>query len=87
MRRPLLEVKDLKVEFKLRGQCHTKAVDGISFSVCNLVSVVPVGEIARQELGRIAGFSREMVGRVLKTLEEQHLISVAGKTIVVFSSR
>lgn len=40
--------------------------------------------ITRQELGRIVGCSREMVGRVLKTLEEQHLISVDGKTIVVF---
>jgi CRP/FNR family cyclic AMP-dependent transcriptional regulator len=43
--------------------------------------------ITRQELGRIAGCSREMVGRVLKTLEEQHLISVSGKTIVVFGTR
>ena len=43
--------------------------------------------ITRQELGRIAGCSREMVGRVLKTLEEQHLIGVAGKTIVVFGTR
>jgi CRP/FNR family transcriptional regulator, cyclic AMP receptor protein len=43
--------------------------------------------ITRQELGRIAGCSREMVGRVLKNLEEQHLISVAGKTIVVFGTR
>ena len=40
--------------------------------------------VTRQELGRIVGCSREMVGRVLKTLEEQHLISVDGKTIVVF---
>lgn len=43
--------------------------------------------ITRQELGRIAGCSREMVGRVLKNLEEEHLISVAGKTIVVFGTR
>jgi CRP/FNR family transcriptional regulator, cyclic AMP receptor protein len=43
--------------------------------------------ITRQELGRIVGGSREMVGRVLKTLEEQHLISVSGKTIVVFGVR
>ena len=40
--------------------------------------------ITRQELGRIVGCSREMVGRVLKTLEEQHLISVDGKSIVIF---
>jgi CRP/FNR family cyclic AMP-dependent transcriptional regulator len=43
--------------------------------------------ITRQELGRIVGCSREMVGRVLKNLEDQHLISVAGKTIVVFGVR
>ncbi len=43
--------------------------------------------VTRQELGRIVGCSREMVGRVLKTLEEQHLISVSGKTIVVFGVR
>src|SRR5690606_24423032 len=39
--------------------------------------------VSRQELGRIVGCSREMAGRVLKTMEEQNLISVAGKSIVV----
>jgi CRP/FNR family cyclic AMP-dependent transcriptional regulator len=43
--------------------------------------------ITRQEIGRIVGCSREMVGRVLKSLEEQGLISVSGKTIVVFGTR
>lgn len=43
--------------------------------------------ITRQEIGRIVGCSREMVGRVLKTLEEQHLISAKGKTMVVFGAR
>lgn len=43
--------------------------------------------VTRQELGRIVGCSREMVGRVLKSLEEQHLISVSGKTMVVFGGR
>jgi CRP/FNR family cyclic AMP-dependent transcriptional regulator len=43
--------------------------------------------ITRQEIGRIVGCSREMVGRVLKTMEEQELISVSGKTIVVFGTR
>jgi len=43
--------------------------------------------ITRQELGRIVGCSREMVGRVLKTLEEQDLITASGKTIVVFGTR
>lgn len=44
-------------------------------------------KIPRQEIGRIVNCSREMAGRVLKALEEQHLISVAGKTIVVFGTR
>lgn len=44
-------------------------------------------KITRQELGRIVSCSREMVGRVLKSLEEDHLISVSGKTIVVFGTR
>ena len=43
--------------------------------------------ITRQEIGRIVGCSREMVGRVLKNLEEQGLISVSGKTIVVYGTR
>ncbi len=43
--------------------------------------------ITRQEIGRIVGCSREMVGRVLKSLEEQGLITAKGKTIVVFGTR
>ncbi len=43
--------------------------------------------ITRQEIGRIVGCSREMAGRVLKNLEEQGLIRVKGKTIVVFGTR
>ncbi len=43
--------------------------------------------ITRQEIGRIVGCSREMVGRVLKGLEEQGLITAKGKTIVVFGTR
>lgn len=44
-------------------------------------------KITRQEIGRIVGCSREMVGRVLKTLEEQGLVSVKGKTMVVYNTR
>ncbi len=44
-------------------------------------------KVTRQELGRIVGCSREMVGRVLKDLEEDHLISVSGKSMVVFGTR
>jgi CRP/FNR family transcriptional regulator, cyclic AMP receptor protein len=43
--------------------------------------------VTRQELGRIVGCSREMAGRVMKALEEQGLVSVKGKTIVVFGTR
>jgi len=43
--------------------------------------------ITRQEIGRIVGCSREMAGRVLKVLEEQGLIEVHGKTIVVYGTR
>lgn len=43
--------------------------------------------ITRQELGRIVGCSREMVGRVLKGLEDQQLISAKGKSIVVHGTR
>ncbi|HEY5646528.1 MAG TPA: helix-turn-helix domain-containing protein, partial [Pseudomonadales bacterium] len=44
-------------------------------------------KITRQEIGRIVGCSREMVGRVLKTLVDQGLVSVKGKTMVVFGTR
>ncbi len=43
--------------------------------------------ITRQELGRIVGCSREMAGRVLKTLEAEGLIHARGKTIVVYGMR
>jgi len=44
-------------------------------------------KVTRQELGRIVGCSREMVGRVLKSLEEQELIDVSGKTMVIHGAR
>jgi len=43
--------------------------------------------ISRTELARIVGCSREMVGRVLKNMEAQGLISAHGKTLVVFGDR
>ena len=43
--------------------------------------------ISRQEISRIVGCSREMVGRVLKQLEEEGMITVSGKTIVVLGTR
>lgn len=44
-------------------------------------------KITRQEIGRIVGCSREMVGRVLKSLEQRGIASVQGKTMVVFGTR
>ncbi len=44
-------------------------------------------KITRQELGKIVGCSREMAGRVLKNLEQDGLVSVSGKTMVVFGTR
>jgi CRP/FNR family transcriptional regulator, cyclic AMP receptor protein len=42
--------------------------------------------ITRQEIGKLVGCSREMVGRVLKTLEEQHTIKTNGKTILIYNT-
>ncbi len=44
-------------------------------------------KITRQEIGQIVGCSRETVGRILKMLEDQDLISAHGKTIVVYGTR
>jgi len=44
-------------------------------------------KITRQEIGRIVGCSREMVGRVLKNLEGEGLVGVKGKTMVVYGTR
>jgi len=44
-------------------------------------------KVTRQEIGRIVGCSREMVGRVLKILESQGYVSAKGKTMVVYGTR
>jgi CRP/FNR family cyclic AMP-dependent transcriptional regulator len=44
-------------------------------------------KVTRQELGKIAGCSREMAGRVLKSLEQEGLVAVFGKTMVVHGAR
>lgn len=44
-------------------------------------------KITRQEIGQMVGCSRETVGRVLKLLEDDGLISAHGKTIVVYGTR
>jgi CRP/FNR family transcriptional regulator, cyclic AMP receptor protein len=42
-----------------------------------------VVRISRQELARIVGCSREMAGRVLKSLEEDGIVQVKGRAILV----
>jgi len=44
-------------------------------------------KVSRTELSRLVGCSREMAGRVLKILNEEGLIAVSGKTIVVHNVR
>jgi CRP/FNR family cyclic AMP-dependent transcriptional regulator len=41
--------------------------------------------ITRQEIARIVGCSREVVGKALKCLEEEQLIASAGRAIIVLS--
>ena len=47
---------------------------------CNGIHI----HITRQEIAKLAGCSREMVGKILRDLESKGLISLYGKTIVVF---
>jgi CRP/FNR family cyclic AMP-dependent transcriptional regulator len=70
----------------------TGRIAGILLELCEQPDAMthPDGmqiRITRQEIGRIVGCSREMAGRVLKNLEEQGLIHVKGKTIVVYGTR
>lgn len=43
-------------------------------------------KISRQELARIVGCSREMAGRVLKTLEDDGVVEVSGRSILVLNA-
>jgi CRP/FNR family cyclic AMP-dependent transcriptional regulator len=40
--------------------------------------------ISRTEISRVVGCSREVVGKVLKSLEQQGLIGVSGQNVVVY---
>lgn len=40
--------------------------------------------VTRQELSRLAGCSREMVSRVLRVLEERHVVATEGRSLIVF---
>ena len=44
-------------------------------------------KVSRLEIGNIVGCSREMAGRVIRTLSSQGLITVRGKTMVVHGTR
>jgi len=44
-------------------------------------------KVSRQELSRLVGCSREMAGRALKSLEQEGLVAVFGKTMVVHGTR
>lgn len=41
-------------------------------------------KVTRQEISRIVGCSREMVGRVLKELQEQGVLWAHGKTVIIY---
>jgi CRP/FNR family cyclic AMP-dependent transcriptional regulator len=43
--------------------------------------------VSRQELARLVGCSREMAGRVMRTLEEQGTLRAQGKTVVMLGVR
>jgi len=42
-------------------------------------------KITRQEIGHIANCSREMVGRIIKNLEQEGFLTAKGKTMVIFN--
>ncbi len=44
-------------------------------------------KITREELGRLVSCSREIAGKVLKSLEEQGLIQISGRNIVIHGTR
>ncbi len=83
-----------KTTFKLKNLAFVDVSGRIAHTLIDLskqpdAMTHPEGmqiKITRQELGKIAGCSREMAGRVLKTLEQEGLVAVAGKTIVVYPS-
>lgn len=43
--------------------------------------------VSRQELARLVGCSREMAGRVLKTLQADGKLHARGKTVVIYGTR
>ena len=84
-----------KTTFKLKNLAFVDVSGRIAHTLMDLAKqpdamTHPDGmqiKVTRQELGKIAGCSREMAGRVLKSLEAEGLVNVSGKTIVVLEQR
>jgi CRP/FNR family transcriptional regulator, cyclic AMP receptor protein len=90
-----VSVRLLNTSRKVRALAFLDATDRIDRTLRDLcrqpdAMTHPDGmqiRVTRQEIGRIVGCSREMAGKILKTLEDRGKISVSGKTIVVFDTR
>ena len=74
MTKPLLQVKNLQVEFKLHAQGVVRAVDGVSFQITDGASVALVGEsgsgksvTAQAILGILPGSARICGGEIIFT--------------------
>jgi len=66
-------------------------IAGAILDMCKHVDAIAVPEgniirVTRQELAKVVGCSREMVGRILKGFEEDGLIACKGKNITVHQS-
>lgn len=90
-----MAVRLRKTTFKLKNLAFVDVSGRIAHTLMDLCKqpdamTHPDGmqiKVTRQELGKIAGCSREMAGRVLKALEIDGLVQVSGKTIVVLDAR
>ena len=75
----------LSAQMARRLQVTSEKVGNLAF--LDVTGRIMQIKITRQEIGQIVGCSRETVGRILKMLEDQNLISAHGKTIVVYGTR
>ncbi|HBF09972.1 MAG TPA: transcriptional regulator Crp [Gammaproteobacteria bacterium] len=63
-------------------------IAGAILDMCKHIDAIALPEgtmirVTRQELAKLVGCSREMVGRILKTFEDDGLVTCQGKSIVV----
>lgn len=66
-------------------------ITGILLDLCNEPDAIKKSDgieirTTRQEIARLVGCSREMVGRILKDFEENSLVSLNGKNILIFDA-